>query len=383
MTGTRPPACNPQAKYGPDPPPAQTGTCDLRWTQARRGGYRTARGGAAGEMTDMKKVTIIGDGGWGTALALVLHRNGHDVRVWGPFPDYLATLRQRRENVKFLPGVPLPAEIRWESDRASAVAGAEVVVLAVPSRFYPQVAADFAPHIPAAARVLSVSKGLHPVSHIRLSAAAEAALGRGPVAALSGPSHAEEVARRVPTAVVIACADHEAAVDLQGVFNSAEFRVYTSDDVIGVELGGALKNVIALAAGASDGIGFGDNTKAALLTRGLAEMTRLGVALGAHPQTFAGLSGLGDLMVTCASRHSRNRGVGERLGRGEKLPAILASMEQVAEGVWTCRAALDEARRLGVAVPIIEQVDAVMHAGKDPLSAVRELMTRDPRVERD
>ena len=331
----------------------------------------------------MKQISILGDGGWGTALALVLQRNGHEVRVWGPFPDYLAGVRARGENAKFLPGVPLPPEIRWEADRAAAVAGADVVVLAVPSRFYPQVAADFAPLIPRNAHVLSVSKGLHPVSHIRLSEAAEQALGRGPVAALSGPSHAEEVARRVPTAVVIACTDHDRAVHLQEVFNSAEFRVYTSDDVVGVELGGALKNVIAIAAGASDGIGFGDNTKAALLTRGLAEMTRFGTALGAHPQTFAGLSGIGDLMVTCASRHSRNRGVGERLGRGEKMADILASMEQVAEGVWTCRAALDEARRLGISVPIIEQVDAVIHAGKDPRLAVRELMGRDPRVERD
>lgn len=331
----------------------------------------------------MKQISILGDGGWGTALALVLQRNGHHVRVWGPFPDYLADVRIRGENTKFLPGVPLPPEIRWESDRSAAVAGAEVVVLAAPSRFYPQVAADFAPLIPRDAHVLSVSKGLHPVSHIRLSETAEQALGRGPVAALSGPSHAEEVARRVPTAVVIACTDHDRAVALQEVFNSAEFRVYTSDDVIGVELGGALKNVIAIAAGASDGIGFGDNTKAALLTRGLAEMTRFGAALGAHPQTFAGLSGIGDLMVTCASRHSRNRGVGERLGRGEKMTDILASMEQVAEGVWTCRAALDEARRLGISVPIIEQVDAVIHAGKDPRLAVRELMGRDPRVERD
>ncbi len=331
----------------------------------------------------MKNVTIIGDGGWGTALALVLQRNGHAVTVWGPFPDYIDELRAARENRKFLPGIALPGELTWTADRAQAAAGAEVVVLAVPSRFYPQVAADFAPHLPPTAPVLSVSKGLHPQSHVRLSVAAEQALGRGPVAVLSGPSHAEEVARRVPTAVVIACADHDRAVDLQSVFNSPEFRVYTSDDVVGVELGGALKNVIALAAGASDGIGFGDNTKAALLTRGLAEIARFGVALGAHPQTFAGLSGIGDLMVTCASRHSRNRSVGERLGRGEKMADILASMEQVAEGVWTCQAALDEARRLGISVPIIEQVCAVVHAGKDPRTAVRELMTRDPRVERD
>lgn len=327
-------------------------------------------------------VTVIGDGGWGTALALVLHRNGHQVTLWGPFADYLDEVRRTGENRKFLPGVKLPAALRWTADRAEAVAGAEVIVLAMPSRFYKQVLASFAPLVTGNPRVVSVSKGLDKETHRRLSEVAEEVLGRRPVAALSGPSHAEEVARGIPTAVAIACADHAVAEALQQVFNNPTFRIYTTDDVVGVELGGALKNVIAVAAGISDGIGFGDNSKAALITRGLAEMTRLGVARGAHPETFAGLSGLGDLIVTCASKLSRNRGVGERLGRGEKLDAIMAGMEQVAEGIWTCRAALDLARELGVDVPITEQVVAVVHDGVEPAVAVQNLMARDPKRER-
>ncbi len=327
-------------------------------------------------------VSIIGDGGWGTALGLVLHRNGHKVTLWGPFPDYLDEVRRTGENRKFLPGVKLPPELAWTADRAQAVAGAEVIVAAVPSRFYRQVLASFAPLIQGQPAIVSVSKGLDKESHRRLTEVAEEVLGRRPVAALSGPSHAEEVARGIPTAVAIACTDHGVADLLQQVFNNPTFRVYTTDDVTGVELGGALKNVIAVAAGISDGIGFGDNSKAALITRGLAEMTRLGVARGAHPETFAGLSGIGDLIVTCASKLSRNRGVGERLGRGEKLDAILGGMEQVAEGIWTCRAALDLARELGVEVPITEQVVAVVHDGVDPRAAVQVLMARDPKRER-
>jgi glycerol-3-phosphate dehydrogenase (NAD(P)+) len=327
-------------------------------------------------------IAILGDGGWGTALATVLHRNGHHVRIWGPFSDYVQRVAETRENTKFLPGVRLPPEIEWTADRAAVLRDAAAVVLAIPSRFYEQVVADFAPLIPRAALVVSVSKGLEKHTHRRLSEVAEALLDAGPVAALSGPSHAEEVARRVPTAVVIACADHGRAQALQQLFNSAEFRVYTSDDTVGVELGGALKNVIAIAAGISDGIGFGDNTKAALITRGLAEITRLGVARGARAETFAGLSGIGDLIVTCASKLSRNRAVGERLGRGESLEAIMRGMEQVAEGIWTCRAALDLATELGVEVPITEQVVAVVHDGRDPRAAVQALMGREPKHER-
>lgn len=301
--------------------------------------------------------------------------------MWGPFDDYIQTIIKTGENRKFLPGVTLPRELEWTADKAHAVEGADIAVLAVPSRFFKQVAADFAPLIKPGMHVVSVAKGLDKQTHRQLTKIAEEQLGQGPVAALSGPSHAEEVARRVPTAVVIACTDHDRAVALQQAFNSQEFRVYTSDDVVGVELGGALKNVIAVAAGISDGIGFGDNTKAALITRGLAEITRLGVARGARAETFSGLSGIGDLIVTCASRLSRNRGVGERLGKGERLSDIMAGMEQVAEGVWTCRAALDLANELGIDVPITEQVVAIVHEDKDPRAAVQALMEREPKRE--
>jgi glycerol-3-phosphate dehydrogenase (NAD(P)+) len=332
-------------------------------------------------MVDMQ-IAIIGDGGWGTALGLILHRNGHKVTLWGPFPDYLDEVRRTGENRKFLPGVKLPGDLTWTSDRAQAVTGADALVLAMPSRFYRQVLTSFAPLIQGNPCIVSVSKGLDKETHRRLTEVAEEVLGRRPVAALSGPSHAEEVARGIPTAVAIACTDHAVAESLQQIFNNPTFRVYTTADVVGVELGGALKNVIAVAAGISDGIGFGDNSKAALITRGLAEITRLGVARGAQAETFAGLSGIGDLIVTCASKLSRNRGVGERLGHGEKMEAILSSMEQVAEGVWTCRAALELARELKVDVPITEQVVAVVHEGLDPRVAVQALMGRDPKPER-
>ncbi len=331
----------------------------------------------------MKRITIIGDGGWGTALALVLHRRGHRVRVWGPFAEYIDHIREQRNNVKFLPGIPLPPDIEWTADRESAVCDADGIVIAVPSHFFASVVNSFEAHIPANSLLLSVTKGLDKDTHRRMTETAERLLKRGPVAALSGPSHAEEVARGVPTAVVAACADHDRAEEWQSIFTDALFRVYTSDDVVGVELGGAVKNVIAIAAGVSDGIGFGDNTKAALITRGLTEIARLGFALGAHPTTFSGLSGMGDLIVTCTSRLSRNRGVGERLGKGEKIGDILKSMEQVAEGIRTCANARILASDVSVDVPITDEVYAIVHEGKDPHEAVKALLARDPRPERE
>ena len=329
------------------------------------------------------RISVIGDGGWGTALALVLHGNGHKVTVWGPDPDYVATIAAHRENVKFLPGIPLPDDLTWTADRPATIDGTDMVVLAVPSKFFRDVASSFAERFPTTVPVVSVSKGLDKTTHRRMSQVAADVLGCGPVAALSGPSHAEEVARGVPTAVAIACEDHGQAERMQAAFSCNTFRVYTSDDVVGVELGGAMKNVIAIAAGVSDGIGFGDNTKAALVTRGLAEGSRLGIALGAHPATFAGLSGIGDLIVTCTSRLSRNRAVGEELGRGRTLGEIMNDMEQVAEGVWTCDTARALAADAGVDVPITDEVYAVVHEGKDPRAAVQSLLTRDPRAERE
>ncbi len=331
----------------------------------------------------MKRIAIIGDGGWGTALALVLHRNQHEVRVWGPFAEYIDRIKASGENPKFLPDIKLPPEIHWTASRAEAVSEADAVVLAVPSKFYRSVVESFKDAITSNTVIVSVTKGLDKESHQRMTQTAESILTGHHVVALSGPSHAEEVAHGVPTAVVAACWDHAVAEYVQHLFNAPVFRVYTSDDTIGVELGGALKNVIAIAAGVSDGIGFGDNTKAALITRGLAEMTRLGVALGAHPSTFSGLSGMGDLIVTCASQLSRNRRVGEALGRGDTLEEILKRTEQVAEGVWNCANALELAHEAGIDVPITEEVHAIVHEGKDPKRAVNDLLTREPRPERD
>ena len=331
----------------------------------------------------MTQITILGDGGWGTALGLHLIGKGHAVRIWGPFPEYLDQIRQKGENVHYLPGIPIPRELILTADPDEAMAEADVVVLAVPSKFGRAVFSRFAGKIPSHSLVVSVSKGLDQQTQRRLTQMAADCLGHTPVAALSGPSHAEEVARGVPTAVVVASPDPAQARRLQSVFMTPRFRVYTSEDVVGVELGGALKNVIAVAVGASDGLGFGDNTRAALMTRGLAEMTRLGCALGARADTFFGLSGVGDLIVTCTSRWSRNHTVGERLGKGEPIAQILASMKQVAEGVTTCVMARQLARENGVDTPIINEVFALINEGKKPHDAVQALMTRDARPERD
>ncbi len=326
------------------------------------------------------KVTVIGDGGWGTALAMVLERNGHDVTVWGPFPEYLEEVKTEGENKTYLPGVSVPPSLKWTANREEAVKEADLVVLVVPSRFYKPVVESFKPYLSKETLIVSATKGLDEQTHQRMSEVAEQVLGR-PIAVLSGPSHAEEVARGIPSAVAIAAVDHAVAEQIQNFFVNDTFRVYTLDDVVGVELGGALKNIIAIAAGMGDGMGFGDNSKAALMTRGLAETTRLGVALGAKPETFTGLSGIGDLMVTCMSKHSRNRGVGERLGKGETLEEIMAGMKMVAEGVWNCQAAKELADELGIPVPITEQVNAVVHEGKDPRQAVLDLMARTPKPE--
>jgi glycerol-3-phosphate dehydrogenase (NAD(P)+) len=327
------------------------------------------------------KAAVIGDGGWGTALARVLNANGHNVTVWGPFEEYVAQVARTRENSNFLPGVELSPEINWTSDHDTAVRDAELIVLATPTKFYVDVCSAFSGRISPTASVVSVAKGLCAQTHRRMSELAAEILEHPEVAALSGPSHAEEVARNIPTAVVIASRNPQLAQTLQTAFSNPRFRVYTSDDPIGVELGGALKNVIAIAVGASDGLGFGDNTRAALITRGLAEMMRLGVAMGARPETFSGLSGMGDLIVTCTSQLSRNRSVGERIGAGEKVSDILGDMKQATEGVWNCAAARSAARACGIEVPITEQVYAVIHEGQSPAIAVSALMERDVKPE--
>ncbi len=332
-------------------------------------------------MSKKLNVCIVGDGGWGTALGMLLLSAGHHVTIWGPFEDYLAEVRASGENSRYLPGVKLPVGLKWTSDVDEAVATANLVVLATPSHFYQNVCQKFVGRIPTDADVVSVAKGFSEETRKRLTETAAAILGRKHVAALSGPSHAEEVSRGIPTAVVIASEDLELARRLQDIFTGSRFRVYTSTDTLGVELGGAVKNVLALAVGMSDGLGFGDNSRAALITRGLSEMARLGAAMGGQPETFAGLSGLGDLVVTCTSRHSRNRSVGERLGRGETLEAIQAGMKQVAEGVWNCRIVVQLAKEMGVEMPICENVDAVLDGAMTARDAVSLLMGRDSKHE--
>ncbi len=329
------------------------------------------------------KMTVLSDGGWGTALALVLQANGHQVQLWGPFPEYLAEMAKTRENTRFLKGVPLPPGLELEPDLARAVTGAGMLILAAPAQFMRGLLEKLQPLNPAPEiPLVSVAKGIEVRSGKRMSELVAELLGPRRLVVLSGPSHAEEVARRVPTAVVAAAAAPADAEFVQNAFMNKVFRVYTSADVVGVELGGALKNVLALAAGVCDGMGFGDNTKAALMTRGITELARLGKALGGRPETFFGLSGIGDLIVTCTSRHSRNRHVGEELGKGRALADIQKEMGlAVAEGVPTAESAWRLAHAAGVETPIIDQVHAGLYAGKDPRQAVLELMTREGKAE--
>jgi glycerol-3-phosphate dehydrogenase (NAD(P)+) len=324
---------------------------------------------------------ILGDGAWGTAIALSLARNPrHRVTLWSAREPAGKVLRDRREN-PLLPGVPIPDAVRLTSEIAEAVDGAELWIAAIPTVYLRDVLRRIAPVIGRPPAVLSLAKGLEVGSFRRPTEILSEVLGATRVAVLSGPSHAEEVSRGLPTSVVAASSDFELAHWIQQRFTTDRFRVYTNEDPIGVELAGALKNVIGIAAGISDGLGFGDNAKSALLTRGLVEMTRLGVALGGEPATFLGLAGLGDLVTTCVSRHGRNRMVGERLGRGEKPAAILQSMNMVAEGVWTARSVHERATRMGLDLPIHAEVYRVVHEDKDPRAAVQDLMQREPKPE--
>lgn len=329
------------------------------------------------------KISVLSDGGWGTALASVLCDNGHSVALWGPFPDYIDEMRRTRRNERFLKGVELPPSLELEADLVKACAGSAILVLAAPSQYMRGMLTKLR-DIPRSTDTiyLNVAKGIETDTCRRMSELVAEILGPVRYAILSGPSHAEEVARRVPTAVMTASLDAAAAKTVQEVFMNQYLRVYTSDDVVGAELGGSLKNVLALAAGVLDGMGLGDNTKAALMTRGIAEMARLGEALGGRHETFSGLSGIGDLIVTCSSRHSRNRHVGEELGKGRKLEDIQREMGLVvAEGVKTADSAYALARRAGVVTPIIDEVYASLYQGKDPRQAVRDLMQRDAKPE--
>ena len=327
------------------------------------------------------KICVIGDGGWGTANAMLLAGYGHDVTLWGAFPEYVEEMRRTRRNEKFLKGVTLPDNLNLESDRAKAVAGAEVVVLAPPSKFFTSVVSSFKGLITPERLVVSITKGLCEKTNRRMTDLGAEILGTGPLVALAGPTHAEEVARGVPTAIVAACTDPEKARRVQAIWSGPLFRVYTSDDPVGVEIGGAVKNVLALAVGCSDGMGFGDNTRAALITRGLVEMKRFVLAYGGKPETLSGLAGIGDLIVTCTSVHSRNHAVGERLGKGEKIGDILGSMQMVAEGVWNSKVVHDLARKLGVEMPICDLVHALCYEGFDAKEAVGAMMGRELKSE--
>ncbi len=327
------------------------------------------------------RVTVLGDGGWGTALAVTLVRKGVSVTVWGAFPDYVEEMRRSRVNRKFLPGIDLPEALEFEADAAKAVRGAELVVVAIPTQYIRSTLGRLAPALPRDVPYVSVAKGLEEGRLRRATEIVRDCLGGVRIGCLSGPSHAEEVAKRLPTAVAAAAETEDLARLIQATFLTATFRVYRCTDLVGVELGGAIKNVIAIAAGISDGLGFGDNSKAALLTRGLAEMTRLGVRMGAEAETFRGLSGIGDLITTCYSPYGRNRAVGVKLGQGVPLEEIEASTEMVAEGVRTAPAICDLAGRKGAEMPIATEVCAVLFGGKLPRQAVVDLMTRPPKAE--
>ncbi len=324
------------------------------------------------------KVTVIGAGAWGTALAGLLCQNGNEVTLWGHDPAHLREVQRTGRNETFLPGITLPPQLKFEPDLLAAAEGGGCVVVAVPSKFVREVTARL-PKFRGIA--VSVTKGIEDRTGLTMSGILRATMPESTAGALSGPSFALEVAKGMPGAIVAAHPDARIAREIQLLFHRPAFRVYTSGDVLGVELGGALKNVVAIAAGVGDGLGFGDNTKAALITRAMAEIRRLGVACGASAETFSGLSGLGDLTATCFSRLSRNRSFGERVGRGEKVEEILAGAVTVAEGYPTARSAHHLAGRLGIETPIVREVFAMLYEQKNVLQSAQSLMSRDMKQE--
>ncbi|OGX11774.1 MAG: glycerol-3-phosphate dehydrogenase [Omnitrophica WOR_2 bacterium GWB2_45_9] len=333
-------------------------------------------------MRAINKITILGDGGWGTTLAILLARKGYKITLWGAFKDNIAEVNKTRINQKFLPGIRLPSSIVLTSDLVLALKAADLIVLAIPSQFIRQVLKRVKELDVSFIPFLSVVKGIETETQMRVSEIIYQELGKNlRLAVLSGPTIALEVAKEVPTTAVVSSSDEKLAKSLQRVFMTRRFRVYTNPDVVGVELGGSLKNVIAIACGISDGLGFGANTKAALLARGLAEISRMGIAAGAKKETFSGITGLGDLVTTCISRHSRNRSVGEQIGKGGKLKNILSRMNMVAEGVATAKAAYLLGKKYRVSMPITNEVYSVLYKNKDPFRAVNDLMTRQRKEE--
>ncbi len=329
----------------------------------------------------MTSIGVIGAGSWGTALALLLYHNGHKVTLWSALEDEVTLLRTKRENPDKLPGVKLPEDMPVTSDLKEAVEGMDMLVLAVPSPFVRSTAQRMKTLVSQDQVIVNVAKGIEEASLMTLSQVIQEEIPQARIAVMSGPSHAEEVGKGIPTTIVVGARSRKTAEYVQGLFMSEVFRVYTSPDVLGIELGAALKNVVALAAGIADGLGYGDNTKAALITRGIAEIARLGTAMGGKVETFAGLSGIGDLIVTCASMHSRNRRAGILIGKGSSYEEAMQEVKMVVEGVHCARAALLLAGKYQVSLPIIEQVNEVLFHGKRADEAVRDLMLRDKKIE--
>lgn len=329
----------------------------------------------------MKKVSVIGAGSWGTALALLLHNNGNQVTVWSIMEDEITMLQEKREHVSKLPGVKLPCDMEFTTDLQLALKDKELVVLAVPSPFTRKTAAIMKEFVNEGQIIVNVAKGVEEQTLMTLSEIIEEEIPQANVVVLSGPSHAEEVGRGLPTTCVVGAKDKLTAELVQNLFMSPVFRVYTSPDILGIELGSALKNVIALAAGTADGLGYGDNLKAALITRGIAEITRLGMAMGAKPETLYGLSGIGDLIVTCESIHSRNRKAGYLIGTGMSMEEAMEEVKMVVEGVYSAKAAMELSRRYQVDMPIIEEVNKVLFEKKPAKEAVKDLMLRDKKIE--
>ncbi len=331
----------------------------------------------------MANVSVLGAGSWGLGLALLLNNNGHNVTVWSVLKDEVDMLQTEREHKRCLPGLKIPDSITISGDTENVINSADVLVLAVASPYTRSTAKLIAPFVKEGQIIVNVAKGVEEHTLLTLCQIVEEEIPQAKVAVLSGPSHAEEVSRGIPTTCVIGAHEKATAEYLQNIFMSDVFRVYTSPDMLGICIGGALKNVIALAAGIADGLGYGDNTKAALITRGNAEITRLGVAMGANPHTFAGLSGIGDLIVTCASMHSRNRRAGILIGKGYTKDEAMKEVQMVVEGVFSAKAALELSKKYNIEMPIVEQVNKVLFEDKPAAEAVKELMLRDKKIEID
>ena len=329
----------------------------------------------------MAKISVLGAGSWGTALALLLNNNGHDVTIWSILPEEIEQLKVAHENTRCLPGVKIPASIKLTADASLATSDKDVLVMAVASPYVRKTAHHLKDYIKDGQIIVNVAKGIEEDTLMTLTAVIEEEIPCANVTVLSGPSHAEEVGRGLPTTCVVGAKDRETAEYLQNIFMSEVFRVYTSPDIIGIELGGALKNVIALAAGIADGIGYGDNTKAALITRGMYEIAKLGIAMGGKLETFTGLTGIGDLIVTCASMHSRNRRAGILIGQGKSYEEAMKEVNMVVEGVYAAKAAKKLSAKYNVDLPIVNEVNKILFEGSKPEEAVKELMLRDKKLE--